>query len=110
MNKKQFNEVFSDVDFVRELLNLETGRDVKRALSQKGIKLTDEDLDSFACILADELENRIKIKELASAEIERVTGGAQKQDSEESLLIVKQSLESNSNEKSWILNKIKESQ
>jgi len=109
MNKKQFNEVFSDVDFVRELLNLETGRDVKRALSQKGIKLTDEDLDRFACILADELENRIKIKELASAEMEHITGGV-KEDSEDSLLIVKQSLESNSNEKSWILNKIKESQ
>lgn len=73
MNEKKFAEVFSDDEFVNKLLNLDTGEKVIKALAEKGIKLTPEDLDEFAKILVEALE---KNSDLKIEDLSKIHGGS----------------------------------
>lgn len=108
MDRDELKEILSDTEFVNQLLNFETGREVKRALLKKGIKLSDDNLDEFAAILADELESRIKLKELDNIENSPVSGGTSNQEPEtaDSPYTWNMDLNSHINQKSWILNHI----
>lgn len=66
MNIQKFEEVLLDTEFVRNLLSLETGEEVKESLASRGIKVTEDKMDRFSEILADELEKRIEMRKLTS--------------------------------------------
>ncbi len=107
MDKNELKEILSDVEFVNELLNLETGREVKRALAKKGIKLEDGNLDEFAEVLADELEKKIKIKKLDNMETAPVSGGNLDQGFVPECILTKDKVldvDFGVCQKSWILN------
>ena len=77
MNKKvEFSdatkEAFKNKAFVRKLLSLETGEEVRKALKEKDIVLTADELDKFAEILILALE---KGQEMTDSDLERVVGG-----------------------------------
>ena len=109
MDRDELKEILSDTEFVNQLLNFETGREVKRALLKKGIKLSDDNLDEFAAILADELESRIKLKELDSIESIPISGGISNQEPANADLPCTwdMDLSSHLNQNSWILSHIK---
>lgn len=78
MSKKvEFNEAtkeaFKNKAFVRKLLSLETGEEVRKALAEKNIVLTADELDKFAEILVLALE---KGQEMTDSDLENVVGGA----------------------------------
>ncbi len=78
MSKKvDFNdaakEAFKNKAFVRNLLSLETGEEVRKALEEKNIVLTADELDKFAEILVLALE---KGQEMTDSDLENVVGGA----------------------------------
>lgn len=109
MDKNELKKILSDVEFVNELLNLETGREVKRALAKKGIKLEDGNLDEFAEVLADELEKRIKVKKLENMETASISGGDLDQGFMPECILTKDQtldldMDFNLCQKSWILN------
>ena len=107
MEKNELEEILSDEEFVNELLNLETGREVKRALAKKGIKLEDGNLDKFAEVLADELEKRIKIRKLDNIETAPVSGGSLNQGYVPECILTKDKtldVDFSIYQKSWILN------
>lgn len=66
MKIQKFEEVLLDTEFVRNLLSLETGEEVKELLASRGIKITEDKMDRFSEILADELEKRIEMRKLTS--------------------------------------------
>lgn len=77
MSKKvEFNdatkEAFKNKTFVRKLLTLETGEQVREALKEKNIVLTADELDKFAEILVLALE---KGQEMTDSDLEKVVGG-----------------------------------
>lgn len=72
MSEKEFEEAFSDEDFVQELLSLKTGEQVRSALSKKGIFLTPEELDKFAEVLVRALEKN----KLDEEELKNCSGGS----------------------------------
>ena len=78
MSKKvEFNdatkEAFKNKSFIRKLLSLETGEEVRKALAEKNIVLTANELDKFAEILVLALENG---QEMTDDDLENVVGGA----------------------------------
>lgn len=66
MNMKEFDKIFSDVEFVKTLLLLETGDEVQDTLASRGIKITEDILDRFSKILADTLEKQIADRQIHS--------------------------------------------
>ncbi len=72
MSEQEFQKAFSDSEFVEKLLGLETGEQVRRALAEKGIVLTPEELDKFAEVLLLALEKNGKISD---SELNEVSGG-----------------------------------
>ena len=66
-------EAFKNKAFVRKLLSLETGEEVRKALAEKGIVLSAEELDKFAEILVLALE---KGEAMTDSDLEKVVGGA----------------------------------
>lgn len=71
MSEQEFKEAFSDEEFVKELLSLKTGEQVRKALAKKGIFLTPEELDKFAEVLVKALEK----SKLQGEELEKCSGG-----------------------------------
>lgn len=65
-------EAFKNKAFVRELLTLETGKEVRDKLKEKGIVLTADELDKFAEVLVLALE---KGEEITDSDLENVVGG-----------------------------------
>lgn len=72
MSEKEFEEAFSDENFVNELLNLKTGEQVRNALAKKGIVLTPEELDKFAEVLVRALEK----SKMSEEELKNCSGGS----------------------------------
>lgn len=72
MNEQEFEKAFSDPKFVNMLLNLETGEEVKKALADKGIDLSPDELDKFAEVLLCTLQ---KSKELKDEDMSKISGG-----------------------------------
>ena len=77
MNEKDFREVFSDKEFVSNLLQLETGERVRKALAEKGIVLSADELDKFAEVMIESIKkiNEDVKSEKTDSDIENVSGG-----------------------------------
>lgn len=107
MNEQEFEKAFSDADFVNMLLNLETGEEVKKALADKGINLTTEELDKFAEILVCALESGNGIKD---EKLSKISGGNLKnfdKIKKEAIIfssLIRHGKEPNLPKNSWILN------
>ena len=80
MNEKDFREVFSDKEFVSNLLQLETGERVRKALAEKGIVLSADELDKFAKVMIESIKkiNEDVKSEKTDSDIENVSGGVPK--------------------------------
>ncbi len=70
MNEAKIKEVFSDEQFVKELLEFETPESVQSALIDKDIDVTLEDI-----VKTRELLARYNSGELSEEDLESVTGG-----------------------------------
>ena len=70
MNEEKIKKVFSDEEFVKSLMNLETPEAVQKALEEKDIDLSVEDIKKIA-----ELVQKKDNGELSEDELEEVAGG-----------------------------------
>ena len=70
MDEKLAKEIFSDKEFVKSLLLMETPKEVQSALKEKGLELTVEDI-----LQIREMCNRADAEELSEDELENVAGG-----------------------------------
>lgn len=75
MNKEQLKEFFSNPEFVKKLLDFETGEEVQRELSNYGIPINDETLKILATALVSALEDRMKKNELSDSVLNSISGG-----------------------------------
>lgn len=84
MNEKEFREVFSDKEFVSNLLQLETGERVRKALADKGIVLSPDELDKFAEVMIESIKKiNLDVKsEKTDSDIENASGGVSDERSE----------------------------
>lgn len=74
MNKEKLEELLANEKFVRKLISLETGEQVRGVLYKKGVKLRPEDMEDFAKAIIYVLEHRGN-KKLDNCELENVSGG-----------------------------------
>ena len=70
MNDQQIEELFSDEAFMESLLELETPEEVQKALSDKGLDLSLEEIITIRDVL---LNNE---GELSDGQLESVSGGS----------------------------------
>ena len=70
MDEKKIKEVFSDEEFMKHLVTLDEPEDVQKALKEKGIDLTVEQIVE----LKDRLVN-FSDQELSESELEATAGG-----------------------------------
>ncbi len=70
MNEQKMKEVFSDEQFVKSLLELETPEEVQKVLAEKEIDVTEEEI-----VKAREILIRYNNGELSEEELENVAGG-----------------------------------
>lgn len=68
MSEQDFIRVFSDEEFVNTLLQLETGERVRKALAEKGIVLSVDELDKFAAVLVEAIENKKGIEDVSGGD------------------------------------------
>lgn len=68
MNEAKIKEVFSDEAFVKSLVQMDTAEDVQKAVSEKGIDLSIEEIN----IIQSSLESG---EELNEDQLENVAGG-----------------------------------
>ena len=69
MDEAKIKEVFSDEAFVNSLMELENVEDVQKALSEKGLDFSSEEIEAIRKRLAGEDE------ELGENDLENVAGG-----------------------------------
>lgn len=74
MNKEKLEELLANEKFVRKLISLETGEQVRGVLYKKGVKLRPEDMEDFAKAIIYVLEHQGN-KKLDNCELENVSGG-----------------------------------
>lgn len=68
MNEAKIKEVFSDEAFVKTLLEMDNAEDVQKAVSEKGIDLSLEEINTIQSTLASG-------EELNEDQLENVAGG-----------------------------------
>ena len=71
MNEEKIKEVFSDEKFVKSLMELETPEEVQKALAEKDIDLSIDEIKKVAELLQKKAEG-----ELSDANLENVAGGS----------------------------------
>lgn len=71
MNEQQIKEIFSDEAFVNSILEMETPQDVQKALSEKGLDLSLEEINT----IKNTLINNDNEGELSEDDLENVAGG-----------------------------------
>ena len=70
MNEEKIKEVFSDEKFVKSLMELETPEEVQKALAEKDIDLSIDEIKAAAKLLEKRANG-----ELADEDLETVAGG-----------------------------------
>ena len=75
MSNEELKEIFSDKEFITSLLNMETGEEVKKALSNHGVPVNDETLKMLAATLVQAIESRSNIKVIGDSVLNSVSGG-----------------------------------
>ncbi len=71
MNEQQIRELFSNEEFVQEILALETPEEVVAALQEKDVDVTEEEVIKISDILANN-----NVEELTEEDLEQVAGGS----------------------------------
>ncbi len=74
MENNILEDVLSDEEFVKKLLSLRSGEEVRHALEDKGVALEEKDLGKFCGKLADVLEQTLIEKQM-----NHVVGGCAKE-------------------------------
>ena len=75
MSSKELKKIFSDKEFITSLLNMETGEEVKKALSNHGVPVNDETLKMLAAALVQAIESRSNTKVVGDSVLNSVSGG-----------------------------------
>ena len=75
MSNQELNKIFSDKEFITSLLNMETGEEVKKALSNHGVPVNDETLKMLAAALVQAIESRSNSKMVDDSVLNSVSGG-----------------------------------
>ena len=76
MNQEKLQEVFSNEDFVKELLAKETPEEVQEMLAEKDIEVTIEEIKETRKILIKKVEQQTSADgELTDEDLEDVAGG-----------------------------------
>lgn len=69
MDKTKIEEIFSDKEFVKELVAMKDNAAVQAALKEKGLDLTDEQIAAIRESMAK------KASELSAEQLEQISGG-----------------------------------
>jgi len=81
MNKERIKEIFSDKEFVTELINLEAAEDIQAWLKTKDIELDLDQIEKGKKIVAEKLAQFVAGEdvfddEIGDEELDNVSGGA----------------------------------
>ena len=71
MNEEKIKEVSSDEEFVKSLMELETPEEVQKALAEKDIDLSVDDIKKIAKLIQKKADG-----ELSDEDLESVAGGS----------------------------------
>ena len=75
MNEERIKEIFSDKEFVTELISLETPTDIQALLKTKGIDLDIDQIEKAKALVAKKLALAEAGEELGDDELDEVSGG-----------------------------------
>ena len=75
MNEERIKEIFSDKEFVTELISLETPTDIQALLKTKGIDLDIDQIEKAKALVAKKLALADAGEELNDDDLDEVSGG-----------------------------------
>ena len=80
MNKERIKEVFSDQEFIKELVSLEAAEDIQALLKTKGFELDLEQIEKAKALVAEKLAQfeageNVLDEELDEDDLDTVSGG-----------------------------------
>ena len=75
MNEERIKEIFSDKEFVTELIRLETPTDIQALLKTKGIDLDIDQIEKAKALVAKKLALAEAGEELSDDDLDEVSGG-----------------------------------
>ena len=75
MNEERIKEIFSNEEFVKQLLKQEDSEQVQALLIEKDIDLSIEDICKIQELMIKQIKGEINLEELSEEELEEVTGG-----------------------------------
>jgi len=75
MNEERIKEIFSDREFVTELISLETPTDIQALLKTKGIDLDIDQIEKAKALVAKKLALADAGEELNDDDLDEVSGG-----------------------------------
>ncbi|MBQ7283377.1 MAG: Nif11-like leader peptide family natural product precursor [Oscillospiraceae bacterium] len=75
MNEERIKEIFSDKEFVTELISLETPTDIQALLKTKGIDLDIDQIEKAKALVAKKLALAEAGEELNDDDLDEVSGG-----------------------------------
>jgi len=75
MNEERIKEIFSDKEFVTELISLETPTDIQALLKTKGIDLDIDQIEKAKALVAKKLALAEAGEELSDDDLDEVSGG-----------------------------------
>ena len=75
MNEERIKEIFSDKEFVTELISLETPTDIQALLKTKDIDLDIDQIEKAKALVAKKLALAEAGEELGDDELDEVSGG-----------------------------------
>jgi len=75
MNEERIKEIFSDKEFVTELISLETPTDIQSLLKTKGIDLDIDQIEKAKALVAKKLALAEAGEELSDDDLDEVSGG-----------------------------------
>ena len=81
MDKERLKEIFSDKEFVTELVSLEAAEEIQALLKTKGVELDLEQIEKGKKMVAEKLERfaageDVFDDEIDESELDKVSGGA----------------------------------
>ena len=81
MDKERLKEIFSDKEFLTELISLEAAEDIQALLKTKGIELDLEQIEKGKKMVAEKLERFVAGEdvfedEIVEDDLEKISGGS----------------------------------
>ena len=75
MNEERIKEVFSDKEFLAELISMEIPEEIQAALAEKDIEFTIDEICTMKKMVEKGIEKAAAGEELSEEEMEKVAGG-----------------------------------